>query len=161
MKICNSEAMKLIREYEDQKRILLADENRNCTMSYKENEKKLETDYDYNKTRKQVRELDEKIRKIKATLACANCSVKIDDFNITIGEALIMIAQLQNEKSRIEFLADYTQLSRRITQNGVLEYTECMFDTEVAKKDAEELRIKISKLQIAIDRANLTNYIEI
>ena len=161
MKVCHTVAMKAIKEYEEQKRVLLESENRNCAVSYKENEKKITNDYNYDAVRKEVAIIDEKIRKVKSILAYANATVKVDTFNITIGEALVLLAQLQKEKEQVEYLASRTQLTRRITPNGVLEYTECSYDVEKAKKDAVDLRNKISNLQIAIDRANLTNYIEI
>lgn len=161
MRVCHTVAMKAIKEYEEQKRLLLETENRNCITSYKETEKKLTNDYNYAKVRKDVQVIDEKIRKIKAILAYANATVKVDTFDITIGEALVLLAQLQKEKDQVEYLSSRTQLTRRITPNGVLEYTECCYDVEKAKADAIDLRNKISNLQIAIDRANLTNYIEI
>lgn len=160
MKVCHTEAMKLIKEYEEQKRNLILTENRDSIISYKETEKKISNNYNYENIRKEIQQLDEKIRKIKTILAIANCSVKIDEFNITIGEALVMLAQLQNEKNQIEFLASRTQLARRITPNGVLEYTECNYDVKKAEEDCIKLRNKIASLQIAIDRANLTNFVE-
>ncbi len=85
----------------------------------------------------------------------------VDGFGVTIGEALVMLAQLQSERERTEFLASQKKISRRITQNGVLEYTECLYDPEKAKADSQALRKKISDLQMAIDRTNLNNIIEI
>ncbi len=161
MKVCNTEAMKTIKEYEEQKRILLMHETDSYTVMYKEGETAVNGDYDYAKTRKEIQKLDDKIRHIRAQLAKANCSVIVDGFGVTIGEALVMLAQLQSERERTEFLASQKKISRRITQNGVLEYTECLYDPEKAKADSQALRKKISDLQMAIDRTNLNNIIEI
>lgn len=161
MKVCNSEAMKLIKELEERKKLLLYTEVNRSRVSYKEGEQPQATKYSYTATRKEVAEIDEKIRKIKHALAVSNCTVKVDDFDITIGEALVYLAQLNAEYRRLDDLSGYDRLSRRITANGVLEYTACLYDPEKAEKDQKALYTKICKLQVAIDRANLTNFIEI
>lgn len=161
MKVCHSEAMKKVKELEEQKVFLIYNENKRCTVSYKEGEEKTPVDYDYAKTRKEIEKIDSDIRKIKHTLAVANVTTKVDDFDMTIGEALVYLAQLNQEHSRMGALAGREKLSRRITQNGVVEYTECTFDPDKAAKDQKALYAKICKLQVAIDRANLNNYIEI
>ena len=161
MKVCHMEAMKEIKALEEEKSQLLQHEDDRCTVSYKENEKKVETSYSYESTRARVRELDARIRKIKSTLAYANCTVKLDGFDITIGEGLVLLAQLNAEYSRLCYMARYQQLTRRITPVGVIEYTECLFDAEAVGNEAKELKSRISSLQVAIDRANLLNYIEI
>lgn len=160
MKVCHTQAMKMIKEYEEQKKILLNREVRYSMLSYKEGEKKIETDYNYDFVRQEVTRLDESVRKIRVALAKANCTVMVDGFDISIGEALVLLAQLQSKKQYLDNMAVNIQLSRRLTQNGVIEYTECMYDVAKAKQDVSELRKEISDLQVAIDRANLTNYIE-
>lgn len=161
MKVCHTQAIKMIKELEEQKSRLIMKEDEVCIISYKEGETKIPTDYDYKKMRAEIRALDEKIRKIKTKLALANSTVKVDGFDITIGEALVFLAQLQNERSQVESLSRRRQISRRITANGVLEYTECNYDVNEALNDSQSIRDTISELQIAIDRANLINYIEV
>lgn len=161
MKACHTEVMKIIKELEETKTRLLRKEDETCTVSYKEGEKKLDGNYNYEETRYNIRGIDEKIRRLRSTLAKANCYVLIDNFNITIGEALVMLAQLQGERHQLESLANHMQISRRLTMNGVLEMTECLYDTAKAEADAKACREKISELQMAIDRANLINYVEI
>lgn len=161
MKMCNSEAMKAIKELEEKKRNIVYTENNRSRVSYKENEEKVLTKYDYAKTREEIAKIDEQIRKIKHALAVCNCHTVVDDFGITIGEALVYLAQLNTEYRQLDELSESPKLARRITANGVLEYTECLYDPEEVVRDLEALHSKICKLQVAIDRANLTNYIEI
>lgn len=161
MKICNSEAMKQIKMFEDELAKLRDNEEMNNTVSYKEGEKKVEVNYDYTKTRQEVARINAEIRKIKKALAIANSTFLIDDFNITIGEALIYLAQLNREYYKLSDLVNRNKISRRITPNGVIEYTECTYDPEQAKLDQKEIFSTINKLQVAIDRANLTCFIEI
>ena len=161
MRICNTKAMKLIKDYEKEKRYLINQENNNFLISYKEGEEKIRNKYDYKETRKKIDEIDNKVRQIKVALAKSNTVTKVDDFDITINEALVLLAQLENKKSHLEGLTGFQQLSRRITPNGVIEYTECLYDIENVKSDIDTLQEEISNLQIAIDRANLTSFIEI
>ena len=161
MKMCNSEAMKVIKELEEKKKKVIYTENSQSRIAFKEGENKVITNYDYAVTRKSVAEIDERIREIKHALAVCNCTAKVDDFDVTIGEALVYLAQLNAEYSQLNSLSSFLKLSRRITPNGVLEYTECLYDPEAVAKDLEILHSKICKLQVAIDRANLTNYIHV
>ncbi len=161
MKICNMEAMKKIKQLEEEIRLLDLNEKQNCIVSYKEGEEKSVPNYDYASTRKAIEKANAEVRKIKFALSIANTTYKIDEFNITISEALVYLAQLSNEYDRLSSLASRNKISRRITANGVLEYTECLYDTEEAKKEQRAVFEKISKLQVAIDRANLNCFIEI
>ena len=161
MKICNTEAMKRIKELEAQKEMLVDNEDRYCQVSYKEGENKIAGDYDYDDTRKKIDALDDEMRAIRCALSKANCTVKVDGFGVTIGEALVMLAQKQNKKAQLESLTENKQLSRNVTYNGVVEYTECVYDVKRVKDDLKMLRGEISALQMAIDRANLTNYITV
>jgi hypothetical protein len=161
MKVCHSEAMKMVKTLEEKKKLVIFTESNRSRVSYKEGEEKTVTKYDYAATRKEIAEIDGQVRAIKHALAKANCSVVVDDFGITIGEALVYLAQLNAEYSRLEELSGHDKLSRRITPNGVLEYTECLYDPDRAEADQKELYSKICKLQVAIDRANLVNFIEV
>lgn len=161
MKVCNAEAMKKVKSLEDDILTLRYNENMNSTVSYKEGETKTEVNYDYKATRKSIEKLNAEIRRIKNALSVANSTYVIDGFGITIGEALVYLAQLNREREIVSELANRNKLSRRITSNGVIEYTECTYDPEQAHKDQKALYEKISKLQVAIDRANLTCMIEI
>lgn len=161
MKVCNSEAMKILKELETQKNLAVFTETTRSRVSYREGEEKRPTNYDYADTRKQIEEIDGKIRNIKHALSVANCTVKIDEFDITIGEALVYLAQLNAEYHRLDDLGRFNRLERRITSNGVIEYTECLYDPNRAVEEQKKLFSTIGKLQVAIDRANLTNTIEI
>lgn len=161
MKLCHSEIMKKIKELNAKKEQVLAQENKRAKIRFKEAEKKVTTKYDYAKTRKQIEEIDAEIRRLKLLLAKANCVVMVDGFNFTIGEALVYLAQLNSRWEVLSTLAENEQLTRSVTYNGVVEYTECVYNVETAEKDLEKLESEISRLQVAIDRANLNNYIEV
>ncbi len=161
MKICHMEAMKEIRALEEKKNMHISNETFRCHVSYKEGEEKVDTGYSFEDTRAKIAEIDERVRKIKGALAYANCTVMLDEFGVTIGEGLVMLAQWNAEYDRLYGMSTSQRITRRITQNGTLEYTECLYDPEAVAENANELRRKIGSLQVAIDRANLLNTIEI
>lgn len=161
MKVCHMEAMKQIRLLEEEKNLLLEKERESFHVSYKEGERRLDTGYSYQHTREQVTALDARIREIKSALARANCVCRVEGFDLTIGEALVMLAQWNAEYGRLGMLAAQQQLSRRITANGILEYTECLYDVNEVARERNALKQRIGSLQIAIDRANLLSEIEI
>ena len=161
MKVCHMEAMKEIRLLEEEKQMLLEKECERFRVSYKEGERKVDTGYSYQGTREKVAALDARIREIKAALAKANCTCRLEGFDVSIGEALVMLAQWNAEYGRLSMLSAQQQISRRITPNGILEYTECLYDVEEVTKERNALKQRIGALQVAIDRANLLSVIEI
>ena len=161
MKVCIAEAMKLVKDLEEEKQMLIYGENRRCTVSYKEGEAKVLPDYDYKTTRERIAALDSEVRRIKFIISKANCEVQLDGFNASICEGLILLAQYRKEYDRLSRLATREQVTRRITPNGVLEYTECLYDVKVAAQAQKDLNTLIGKLQVAIDRANLVNEVEL
>ena len=161
MKMCHSEVIKYIKELESKKHVLLRQEEKDCRYSYQQEETKIVPKYSYKATRKAVDELDTKIRKLRHALAVANCTVVVDEFNVTIGEALVMLAQYQNKCELLEDMSERQQITQRSTYSGMMEITCCNYDVATALKDYEQLRLVISRLQVAIDRANLTNYVEV
>ncbi len=160
MKICLSEGMKRVKELNERKSVILIDELRRMQVSYKEGEQPVQVDYDYAKTREEVKSIDDEVRKIRHLTALANCTAMTDE-GCTISEALVLLAQLNAEKARVERLAAAEKLTRRITPNGVLEYTVCNYEPAAAAADCAELRSRIYRLQLAIDRANLNTFIEV
>lgn len=162
MKVRNSEAIKIIKGLETELEDLRRKEVLNSTYSYKEGETKIMPDYDYEETRKKIKELNARIRKIKHALAVSNSTSYLCNFNeMTIGEGLVYLAQLNKEYSELSTLASRNKITRRITPNGVLEYTECNYDPEKVKQAQKELYELITALQIDIDRTNLEVFIEI
>lgn len=161
MRLCNSEVIKKIKELEDKKSVLLNQERSRCTYTYVDESAKIVPAYSYEKTREQVDKLDAKIRSLRHVLAKANCSVTVDEFNVTIGEALVMLAQMQSKCSVLSDLSERQQLTQQVSYNGKMQITACNYDVEKVINECEKLRNAIAKLQVAIDRANLTNYVEV
>ncbi|MCX4313318.1 MAG: hypothetical protein OSJ83_05580 [Clostridia bacterium] len=160
-KVCHKEAMKIISELNDKKTRLINTELREKTVRYRDGESRPTGGYSYQKTRDEIKKLDAEIRRIKHVLAKANCAVMLDGFDMTLGEGLVYLAQLTQEHERIDALANEMQTFVSITANGVTIHNDCMYDVKKAEADAAALNSEIGRLQVAIDRANLVNYIEL
>ena len=161
MNLTHTEAIKEIKALEEKKALIIENEDNRNTFSYKEGEQIILPDYSYEQTRIEIAEIDSEVRKIKHALAKANCTVRLDGFDMSIGEGLIYLAQLSGEYDRLADMAEYQQKTREMTHTGVLEYTECMFNVKEVVKQKDALRRKINSLQVAIDKANLLSTIEI
>ncbi len=161
MKKCNTEIMKEIKILETKKEDILEAEREDCRVTYTEGEKKLPSNYDYDKTRIQVDQIDNEIRRYKALLAYSNATTIVPEFHMTIGECLIYLAQLNKKKELIAEFASYKQINRvSSSYTNKVEYIEILFDVNKVKKQLDDVQRLISQLQMAIDRTNLTNMIE-
>ena len=161
MKMCHSEVIKYIKELESKKHVLLRQESNDCTYTYQDETSKIVPNYSYKKTRAAVDALDTQIRKLRHALAVANTTVMVAEFGVTLGEALVMLAQYQNKCELLSDMSSRQQISQRSSYSGIMEITCCNYDVERALKDYEELRLVIGRLQVAIDRANLTSYVDV
>ncbi len=162
MKKCNAELMKEIKILEEKKNDILTLEQEECKITYLDGEKKMSSLYSYDTVRKEVDEIDSKIRRYKSLLAYSNATTKVEEFDMTIGECLIYLASLNSKKTYLTSFASKKQKSRiSSTYNNKVEYTELLYDVNKVKQELEDLQRLIAKLQMAIDRTNLTNLIEI
>ncbi len=154
MKICLSAIMKKIKSLEDKKLRLINDENNNNSLTFVSKTDKVETGYNYTKTRNEIDQIDKTILTLRSKLSVINSTTKVQNYDLTISEALIFLAQLNAKKSQLETLPT-TQNSRQVTYNGIIEFTECLFDVKEVKSEIESLVEQISQLQMALDRTNL------
>lgn len=162
MKKCNTELMKEIKILEEKKNDILTLEQEECKITYLDGEKKMSSLYSYDGVRKEVDDIDSKIRRYKSLLAYSNATTKVEEFDMTIGECLIYLASLNSKKTYLTSFASKKQKSRiSSTYNNKVEYTELLYDVNKVKQELEDLQRLIAKLQMAIDRTNLTNLIEI
>lgn len=162
MKKCNTELMKEIKILEEKKTDILNLEQEECKITYLDGEKKMSSLYSYDTVRKEVDDIDSKIRRYKSLLAYSNATTKVEEFDMTIGECLIYLASLNSKKTYLTSFASKKQKSRiSSTYNNKVEYTELLYDVNKVKQELEDLQRLIAKLQMAIDRTNLTNLIEI
>lgn len=161
MRLCNAEVIKKIKDLEEQKQEILVEEQRNCTTTYQTETDMIDTGYNFDQARKSIEDFNKEIMRLKHALNVSNSTVIIDEINLTIGECLVYMAQLNNEKSVLERMSRNQNKSRSTLYNGAVEYTITNYDVEICKNKLNIVKENIRKLQLAIDRINLNNMIEI
>jgi len=161
MQMYNIEIMKKIKLLEQNKVDTLAEESRIHFVTYLTEKDKFDNGYNFALTRKKIDDIDTEIRKYKRLLNYSNATTMVEEFSMTLGECLVYMAQLNREMWVLETMSKKEPLTRRITQNGVIEYTELNYDKSECQARLTWVIETVAKLQIAIDRANLTNIIEV
>jgi len=161
VKMCNTEILKKIKLLEQNKSDVLSEESRIHKVTYQDVKDRYDYGYSFSKTRDTVGNLDEEIRKLKHLINISNATVKVPEFSMTLGECLVYLAQLNREMMIVEKMAKKEPMVTNSTYGGKVEYTSLNYNKEEAQAKFEWLQNTVAQLQIAIDRTNLTNMIEV
>jgi hypothetical protein len=161
MKMCNAEILKKIKLLEQNKSDVISEESRIHQVSYQEEKDRFDYGYSFSKTRETINGLDAEIRKLKHLLNVSNATTIVPEFSMTLGECLVYLAQLNRELSIVSRMAKKEPTTTTTTYGGKVEYTVLNYDKEECQTKLEWLQNTIAGLQIAIDRTNLTNMIEV
>lgn len=116
--------------------------------------------YDLVRNRARIKELFEEERKIKMALAQFNNETKVEDYDCTLAEALVMLAQLKSEIKVLTNMAKRSEyfITETYRDDGPL--NKCLYNPNDAKIYLDEARRKYTRLQYLIDKINLTSNIE-
>ena len=161
MTLCNAEIIKKIKDLDEQKQQILTEEAAGCCSDYQRESDLIDLGYDFDKTRVAVTELNSKIEKFKHILNVANATVIVPEFEVTIGECLVRMAQLNCEKRVLEQMSAKPAKTRKTTYGGAVEFTVTNYDIDACKNRLSQTNDTIRALQIAIDRINLTHTSEV
>lgn len=152
-------ANKVIRQLQEEKKALLNKELNNCTYRAFQNEEPIVPAYDYSEMRQKIAELDMQVRKIKHALNTFNCTKVVPEFDITIDELLVKMAQAEQEKNVLTKLKNNEKVERVqsfASQNTIPEYRYANYDTTKAEEDYTKLVQEIMEMQLALDTVNQT-----
>jgi predicted nucleic acid-binding Zn-ribbon protein len=161
MAMCNAEILKRIKLLEQNKSDVISEESRIHQVSYQEEKDRYDYGYSFSKTRETINGLDEEIRKLKHLLNISNATTTVPEFSMTLGECLVYLAQLNRELAIVSRMAKKESTTTKSTFGGKVEYTVLNYNKEECQAKLEWLQNTIAQLQIAIDRTNLTNMIEV
>jgi hypothetical protein len=161
MQMCNAEIMKKVKLLEQNKSDVLTEESRSHQVTYQNEKDRFDYGYSFAKTRDKISALDAEIRKLKRLLNLSNATTIVPEFSMTLGECLVYLAQLNREMSTVSGMARKQDKTTNSTYGGVVEYTVLNYDKAECQEKLEWLKDTVAQLQIAIDRTNLTNVIEV
>jgi len=119
-------------------------------------------DYDYENVRNELSNLYQQELKIRSILAKFNTETKADGTDMSMQEALVRIAQLRGEIKILSKLANAKEYfdvkgdyySRTTVTNKVL------YDISRATENLKEAQRELTTLQMAVDKTNLTTFID-
>ena len=124
---------------------------------------KYDTGYSYENNRKELEHIYEEELRIKSALAKFNSTTKAWGQEYTIAEALVRIAQLKNEIKVLTKLANKTEY----TETNIGNYSnpknitnKINYDQNKVKLDLSRFQKELTTLQIAVDKTNLTTFVE-
>jgi len=161
MKMCNAEIMKKVKLLEQSKNDILMQEERIHQVTYQDEKDRFDYGYSFLQTREKVGQINAEVRKLKRLLNYSNATTKVPEFEMTLGECLVYLAQLNREMAVVSHMAEKVPTTTRSTYGGAVEYTVLNYEKGECQTRLNEIHNKIAKLQLAIDRTNLTNIIEV
>ena len=158
MQMTSAGANKLLRKLEDDKRFLLSQEAAASTYVVTEGAEAVVPAYDYRKTAQALEQVDAEVRRIKHALNVFNSTTMLDGLDITIDEALVKMAQLNQRKSTLDTMRCRLE-KERVTNFGrsnVVEYTCINYDLAEIQADYQAISQQIMDIQLALDLTNQT-----
>ena len=112
--ITSAMAAKYLRKLNEEHDALLQKEKKSdtYTVSVQEKPEDIRPEYDYAAVQLQLRELEDKIRKIKHAINQFNLTQDVPGFNMTIDQMLIYIPQLTARKNKLNRMRSRLPVTR-------------------------------------------------
>lgn len=157
-------ANKLLKALEDQKNYLLSLEASSSVYIMAEGEQVEPPEYDYSATAKRLDKINEQVRKIKHAINVFNTTTYLDPLGITIDEALVKMAQLNQRRLELDVMRKRLPKQRQTipyARTNIIEYQYVNYDIERVADDYSKICAEISEIQLALDCCNQTKTFEI
>ena len=161
MRYTPSEASKLLRTLKDEHEALERRERQTCefTAAIQEDTGSVRPAYDYREMQNRLKELEEKIRRVKHAVNRFNLETEVPGFHMTVDP------QLTARKSRLAAMKERLPVERvsavGYSNNYLIEYNYANYDIEDAERDYRETSEELIRAQTALDLINSTGTIEI
>ncbi len=162
----SAEAAKLLRKLNQERNSLLAQETKTATFvaALEEDENRIRPDYNYTEMQGRLLDVEAKIRTVKHAINIFNTTHTVPGFDLTIDEMLVYIPQLKARAEKLQAMQERLPRERYndgYSSNNFIEYTIANYDPEEARKDFQIVSDELSRAQLALDRINMTEAMEI
>lgn len=150
-------ANKKLRNLEDEKQYILSMERNASTYIETEGVEPIKPEYDYIDTADRIDEIDNEVLTIKHAINLFNSTTEIPLLGITIDQALVRMAQLNQRKKTLDAMRKRLPKTRKddpYSGNRLVEYVCANYDIDFVKKEYDMISDEIIKLQMEIDRCN-------
>ncbi|MCI8403224.1 MAG: hypothetical protein HFI38_14225 [Lachnospiraceae bacterium] len=168
MKYTSSEANKLLRRLNEERDTLLMMEQKSSVFlaAMGEDPESVRPEYDFEKVRKTLEELDRKIRIVKHAVNRFNLEHQVAGFEMTIDQMLIYIPQLTGRKQKLAMMKNRLPKQREMGQSygrtgNIIDYSYANYDIKAAEAAYEAVADELARAQTALDVLNNTETMEI
>ncbi|HIT05996.1 MAG TPA: hypothetical protein IAB53_05055 [Candidatus Scybalocola faecipullorum] len=165
MKITPDGAQKMIHSLENQRRQLVEKMNELSTFIVavsEGNPEDLRPEFNFTDTVNEIKMIDEKIMKIKHARNVFNTTTYLPDEQMTIDEALIMMAVLNNNYKYYTKLGNAQKKRRNMSSYAnEIEYIYTNYDIGEAKNCGKSMYDKMLEIQSKLNLVNTTYTFEI
>lgn len=167
MQITPDGAYKLILKLENDKKSLIERIDKVSTFVVAVSEgdpEELRPDFDLKSTVEEIKQIEEKIIKIKHQRNLFNATTVLPETEMTIDEALVKMAVLNREYSRYVAMGRAESKERVVAFGNSkvdIEYRYTNYPIEVAKKIGDQVYTELQKIQTGLNRVNSTYTFEI
>ena len=165
MKITPDGAQKMIHSLETQRRQLVEKKNELSTFIVavsEGNPEDLRPEFNFTDTVNEIKMIDEKIMKIKHARNVFNTTTYLPDEQMTIDEALIMMAVLNNNYKYYTKLGNAQKKRRNMSSYAnEIEYIYTNYDIGEAKNCGKSMYDKMLEIQSKLNLVNTTYTFEI
>ena len=153
-------AAKYLRKLNEEHDALLQKEKKSDTyiVSVQEKPEDVRPEYDYAAVQLQLRELEDKIRKVKHAINQFNLTQDVPGFNMTIDQMLVYIPQLTARKNKLNRMR--SRLPKERVQgsvsrmSGIVEYEYSNYDIKQAEADYAAISDELARAQNALYAVN-------
>lgn len=116
----------------------------------------MNSEYSFEDNRSKINRLQQEELKIRRALNEFNNNTYVEGFGFNIAEALVRLAQLKGEIKVVTNMVKKGAFYK--SYNG--DISMATYDLENAKEALRQMQKELTKLQVAIDKANLNSVIE-
>ena len=165
MKYTSAQANKLLKKLMEERDSILSNERQSRTFVAATTEKLEDArpDHDYVDTQKRLAEIEANIRAVKHCISVSNTTHIVEGFDMTVDQLLVYIPQLTDRKNRLADMANTLPKSRITSsvRSTLIEYRHANYDVSAAKADYEAVSEKLAEAQVALDKLNTTETMEL
>ena len=165
MKISSKNASKLLKQFNEERDSLILQENQSKMFlaAVGEDIESVRPEYDYEAVQKQLKDLEEKIVKLKHAINVFNTTTVLKNFDMSIDEMLVYIPQLTQRKNKLDQMRKVLPKQRveNYTSSNIIDYRIINYDLEKIRKDYDKTVEELNRAQSALDEANINLSFEV
>lgn len=165
IKVSPAYASKLVKQKNEQMRVLLSQERETATTTacLDEYVTELRKVYDFAATQHQMDALNDDIIKLKHAINVFNTTTELPGLGYTIDAALVRMKMLSSKRDRLANMKRIQPVTRQSVGYGKSqpEYVYRNYDAKDVEAEYKKTEEELTSIQLALDKANLDSTIEV